>query len=65
MFYNKSPYNVMVMPFNFMVAKCHSLPSPVHDVEVIAVSKKYQIIIIIRKTETEHQVGFSFHSLSH
>ena len=49
----------------FYGGKCHSLPSPVHDVEVIAVSKKYQIIIIIRKTETEHQVWFSFHSLSH
>ena len=30
----------------FYGGKCHSLPSPVHDVEVIVVSKKYQIIII-------------------
>ena len=30
----------------FYGAKCHSLPSPVHDVEVIVVSQKYQIIII-------------------
>ena len=29
----------------FYGGKCHSLPSPVHDVEVIVVSKKYQIII--------------------
>ena len=49
----------------FYGGKCHSLPSSVHDVEVIVVSPKYQIIIIRRKTETEHWVEFSFQSLSH